>query len=121
MLHGTEIRPDEIADEWAIRSAFWQSEITNSPPKRTRRERNSKPLILCGHGASMRIENGALVIRDGFTHYPQKQATYRYSRGDLDLPPRIVLLDGSGTLSSMCCHGLANKAWRWSGSNGLAR
>ena len=47
----------------------------------------------------MRVENGALVIRDGFTHYPQEQATYRYFRGDLELPPRIILLDGSGTLS----------------------
>jgi CRISPR-associated endonuclease Cas1 len=99
MLHETEIRPDEIADEWAIRSELWKSEIGNSKPKRRKRERNSTPLILCGHGVSLRIENGALVIRDGFTHYPQKQASYRYFRGDLDLPPRIVLLDGSGTLS----------------------
>lgn len=99
MLHEIEIRPDEIADDWAIRSAFWQSEIANSKSKRRKRERNSTPLILCGHGASLRIENGALVIRDGFTHYPQSQTTYRYFRGDLDLPPRIVLLDGSGTLS----------------------
>lgn len=99
MLHETEIRPDEIADDWAIRSQFWNSEYGNSKPKRRKRERNSSPLILCGHGVSLRIENGALAIRDGFTHYPQKQATYRYFRGDLDLPPRIVLLDGSGTLS----------------------
>jgi CRISPR-associated protein Cas1 len=99
MLHETEIRPDEIADEWAIRSEFWNSEMGYSKPKRRKRERNSVPLILCGHGVSLRVENGALAIRDGFTHYPQKQATYRYFRGDLDLPPRILLLDGSGTLS----------------------
>ena len=47
----------------------------------------------------MRIENGALVIRDGFTHYPQQQAQYRHFPRDLDLPTRILLLDGSGTLS----------------------
>jgi len=99
MLHETEIRPERIADDWAIRSAFWQSEIANSKPKRRKRERNSTPLILCGQGVSLRIENGALVIRDGFTHYPQEQAIHRYFRGDLELPPRIVLLDGSGTLS----------------------
>lgn len=99
MLHQAEISPNEIAEEWAIRSEFWNSEIANSGQKRKRRERNSKPLILCGHGVSMRIENGALVIRDGFTHYPQKQVAHRYFPGDLDLPPRIVLLDGSGTLS----------------------
>lgn len=99
MLHETEIRSDEIADEWAIRSEFWNYEIGNSKPKRRKRERNCSPLILCGHGVSLRIENGALAIRDGFTHYPQKQVSYRYFRGDLDLPPRILLLDGSGTLS----------------------
>lgn len=99
MLHETKIRPDEIANEWAIRSQFWISEIGNSKPKRRKRERNSMPLILCGQGVSMRIENGALAIRDGFTHHPQEQSTFRYFRGDLELPPRIVLLDGSGTLS----------------------
>jgi CRISPR-associated endonuclease Cas1 len=99
MLHETEIRPHEIADEWAIRSEFWNSEIGSSKPKRRKRERNSTPLILCGHGVSLRIEHGALVIRDGFTHYPQERACHRYFRGDLALPPRILLLDGSGTLS----------------------
>jgi CRISPR/Cas system-associated endonuclease Cas1 len=99
MLHETEIRPEEVADEWAIRSEFWNSQLGSSKPKRRKRERNSTPLILCGHGVSLRIESDALAIRDGFTHYPQQQATYRYFRGDLDLPPRIVLLDGSGTLS----------------------
>lgn len=118
MLHQTEIRPDEVADEWAIRSEFWKSGIGDSKPKRRKRERNSAPLILCGHGVSLRIENGALVIRDGFTHYPQQQATYRYFRGDLELPRRIVLLDGSGTLSfdvlswlSEQCVALARVTW----------
>ena len=99
MLHELEIRADEITDEWAIRSEFWHSEIAKSAPQRGKRQRNPAPLILCGHGVSLRIENGALVIRDGFTHYPQQQARHRYFRGDLDLPSRILLLDGSGTLS----------------------
>ena len=99
MLHETEIHPDEITDDWAIRSQFWQSETANSKSNRRKRERNSTPLILCGHGVSLRIESGALVVRDGFTHYPQEQAMQRHFPGDLDLPPRIVLLDGSGTLS----------------------
>ena len=47
----------------------------------------------------MRIEGGSLVIRDGFTHYPQKQISYRFFPRDLELPERILLLDGSGTLS----------------------
>lgn len=87
------------SDQWAKRCNGWIADAANRPKKRKRRERNSAPLILCGHGVSLRIENDALAIRDGFTHYPQQQATYRYFRGDLELPPRIVLLDGSGTLS----------------------
>jgi CRISPR-associated endonuclease Cas1 len=125
MLHETEIRSDEIADEWAIRSQFWQSEIANSKPKRRKRERNAIPLILCGQGVSIRIENGALVIRDGFTHYPQEQATYRYFRGDLELPPRIVLLDGSGTLSFDVLSWLAEQSVtllriKWTGEIAIA-
>ncbi|MBO9581444.1 MAG: CRISPR-associated endonuclease Cas1 [Sphingobium sp.] len=99
MLH--EIKSDqfEITDEWAIRSEFWLSEIANSTPKRKLRQRNPAPLILNGHGVSMRIEAGALVVRDGFTHFPQEQIKYRFFPRDLDCPDRIILLDGSGTLS----------------------
>ena len=47
----------------------------------------------------MRIEGGSLLIRNGFTHYPQKQETYRFFKGGLDLPDRIILLDCSGSIS----------------------
>jgi len=56
-------------------------------------------LILAGHGVSLRIEAGTLLVRNGFTHYPQKQETYRYFKGDADLPPRIIMLDGSGSIT----------------------
>ena len=48
---------------------------------------------------SLRIENGALTIQNGFTHYPQKREIIRYFRGDVALPERIILLDGSGSIS----------------------
>ena len=64
-----------------------------------RRQPSSDPLILTGHGVSLKIEAGTLLIRNGFTHYPQKQETYRYFKGDADLPPRIIMLDGSGSLT----------------------
>ena len=90
-----------IADdlEWAERAQFWAQSTKAAKPNRRLRQRNPAPLILTGHGVSMRIENGALVIRDGFTHYPQQQIKYRYFPRDLELPTRILLLDGSGTLS----------------------
>ena len=67
--------------------------------KRVRRRPSRDPLILAGHGVSLRIEAGTLLIRNGFTHYPQKQETYRYFKGDADLPPRIIMLDGSGSIT----------------------
>lgn len=99
MLHQANFTDFDNASEWAERGQHWLQEIAKSGRTRKRRERNSTPLILCGHGVSLRIEKGALVIRDGFTHYPQKQVCHRFFRGDLALPPRILLLDGSGILS----------------------
>ncbi|HEY1604499.1 MAG TPA: CRISPR-associated endonuclease Cas1 [Allosphingosinicella sp.] len=87
------------SDHWAERSDFWIEDAAARIKSRRKRERNPNPLILCGHGVSLRVENGALVIRDGFTHYPQEQARFRFFPSDLDLPTRILLLDGSGTLS----------------------
>jgi hypothetical protein len=59
----------------------------------------------------LRVEGGALTIRNGFTHYPQKQETYRFFKGELTTtPPRIIVLDGNGSISfdvltwlSDCC------------------
>lgn len=99
MFHTPEVTASAPSFDWADRCAHWLDLAKAEHPKRKLRQRNPNPLILCGHGASMRIENGALVIRDGFTHYPQEQAAYRYFRGDLELPSRILLLDGSGALS----------------------
>ena len=56
-------------------------------------------MILAGHGVSLRIDAGTLLVRNGFTHYPQKQETYRFFKGDADLPPRIIMLDGSGSIT----------------------
>lgn len=85
--------------DWAKRAEHWIAASASNLPTRRRRERNSAPLILCGHGTSLRVEDGTLVIRDGFTHYPQAQACYRYFPGGREIPTRILLLDGSGTLS----------------------
>ena len=63
------------------------------------RQPSRDPLILAGHGVSLQIEAGTLLIRNGFTHYPQKQETYRYFKGDAGLPQRIIVLDGSGSIT----------------------
>jgi CRISPR-associated protein Cas1 len=47
----------------------------------------------------LRVDHGALVVRNGFTHYPQAAGEHRYFPGDRSLPTRIVVIDGSGILS----------------------
>lgn len=119
MFEPNQFEPVETADDWSIRSEFWASQ-TPKPKKRLKRERNSNPLILCGHGISLRVEHGALIIRDGFTHYPQKQARHRFFPGSREIPERIILLDGSGTLSFEVLSWLADQSVamarvRWTG------
>jgi CRISPR-associated endonuclease Cas1 len=57
------------------------------------------PLVLTGHGVQLRISHGALVVRCGFTHYPQQQEQWRFFPHDPKMPSRIVVVDGSGSLS----------------------
>jgi len=103
---GTDLQfapPNELAvgehlGDWARRNEHWL--IGGSVERRrSKRHRRSSPLILCGHGVSLRIDRGTLQIQDGITHFPQERVELRFFRGDLNLPPRIIMLDGSGTLS----------------------
>jgi CRISP-associated protein Cas1 len=84
---------------WATRSSMWQARVAKASARRTKRAKAQPALILAGHGVSLRVENGSLTIQNGFTHYPQKREIIRYFRGDVALPERIILLDGSGSIS----------------------
>ena len=55
--------------------------------------------MLAGHGLRLSIHRGALVVRHGFTHYPQRAREDRYFPGDPKLPSRIILLSADGSLS----------------------
>ena len=83
---------------WLGRSEFWLAQTRPATPRK-RRERSTETLVLCGHGISLRVENRSLAIKNGFTHFPQERETFRYFRGDLDRPARIIVLDGSGHLT----------------------
>jgi CRISP-associated protein Cas1 len=91
----------DLSDDhiWRDRSELWSRRALRDNIRRAKRERPRLPLILMGHGVSLRIEGGSLTIRNGFTHYPEKQETYRYFKGELALPERIIMLDGSGSIS----------------------
>ena len=83
----------------ATRCSMWQARVEKTSARRTKRAKPPPGLILAGHGVSLRVENGAITIQNGFTHYPQKREIIRYFRGDVALPERIILLDGSGSIS----------------------
>jgi CRISP-associated protein Cas1 len=92
-----ELEQDDIS--WATRSVMWQSRVEKASARRTKRAKAQPALSLAGHGVSLRVENGALTIQNGFTHYPQQREIIRYFRGDVALPERIIVLDGSGSIS----------------------
>lgn len=98
-VHEAETLDNDDHDEWAERCRYWLGEYEASIPKRKRRERQAHPLILTGNGISMRVDRGALVIRDGLTHYPQDIKEHRFFPGGLENPPRIVLVDGNGQIT----------------------
>jgi CRISPR-associated endonuclease Cas1 len=88
----------ENSHTYANRCAFW---IAESAPKFSRRlrEREAIPLILTGHGLSLRVDKGSLLVRDGYTHYPAEQREWRFFNGALDIPPAVVVIDGSGDIT----------------------
>ena len=83
---------------WSDRCAFW---VAESEPKilRRLRDREAESLVLTGHGLSMRVEKGSLLVRDGNTHFPAKARVWRFFPGALDVPPAILVLDGSGNIT----------------------
>jgi CRISPR-associated protein Cas1 len=85
---------------WAERCAYWPEVPTEKRRWGPRVTRHShKPLVLTGHGMRLNVDNGALVVRNGFTHYPQHQEQWRFFPGDRNSPSRIIVVDGSGGLS----------------------
>jgi CRISPR-associated protein Cas1 len=92
-----ELTEDDTA--WAKRCDLWASRSQKISGRRAIRERPRQPLILSGHGVTLCVENGTLNIRNGYTHYPQQKEIYRFFKGELSIPERIVILDGSGTVS----------------------
>jgi CRISPR-associated endonuclease Cas1 len=86
-------------DGWAERCQYWLAAGKHKARPGRRSRRTHEPLVLTGHGMRLNVQNGALVIHGGFTHYPQRAKEWRFFPGDPNLPTRIVILDGSGSLS----------------------
>jgi len=84
--------------EWADRCCYWSEKVDATPTRKTR-ERRSEPLVLTGHGLSLRVDRGCLIVKGGNTHYPADTRAGRFFKGSLELPRRIILVDGSGSIS----------------------
>lgn len=103
---------------WADRSAFWLRQTERKP--RRRREREINPLVLTGHGLSIRVHRGCLLVRDGNTHYPAERREWRFFNGALDIPSALIVLDGSGEITIDAIDWLATQRvplirLRWNG------
>ena len=101
--------PGEIEDEdtaWASRGAYWESVVDSVRPTSTK----SATLTLAGHGAFLRVDGNALVVRNGFTHYPQVRREVRYTPRHPRLPARIVLLNCDGAVSFLALTWLARQS-----------
>lgn len=116
---GIDRELDSYQDSYEARSRYWLSE-SKQTGKRRKREREKNPLFLTGHGLSLRVEKGSLSIRDGNTHYPAEQRKWRFFNGGLDIPPAIVIIDGSGEITLNAMDWLAKQGvqlirLRWDG------
>lgn len=86
-------------NSWVGRCNYWLETNSSNSREFVAKVGVRQPLILTGHGVNLRVEKGALLVRDGFTHYPQKQRTWRFFPGEWRLPSRIVVVDVDGGLS----------------------
>ena len=94
--------------EWFERSSHWLVTSSTKSSRLVQRRGAGEPLILSGHGVRLRVDHGTLLVQNGFTHYPQRREEWRLFPGDWRLPSRIVMLDGSGSISFDGLSWLAN-------------
>jgi CRISP-associated protein Cas1 len=97
VIAGKSADSDDL--DWAERCNYWLKKTAPKSRQFVQRAGIRHPLILTGHGVNLRVEKGSLVVRDGFTRYPQRQETWRFFPGDWRLPSRIVVVDVNGGLS----------------------
>jgi CRISPR-associated protein Cas1 len=86
---------DASGTEWGSRGSYWESVIDSVRPSSAR----SATLTLVGHGALLRVDGNSLVVRNGFTHYPQTRREVRFTPRHPRLPGRVVLLNCDGAVS----------------------
>ncbi len=120
-MSDSDAQPDERnLPNWRERCAFWNAQCAPPSKGRRLRERESTPLILTGHGLSLRVDKGCLLVWDGNTHYPAERREWRFFPGALDIPLIFVVIDGSGEITIDAIDWLATQGvslirLRWDG------
>lgn len=100
--HAKAKTDDENANDndWSNRGEYWLKRINPVPQYKAQKRRIiHRPLVLSGHGIRLNVDSGTLLIKCGFTHYPQKREEYRFFPKDRQLPSRILILDGDGSIT----------------------
>lgn len=99
LQHASTPKNDD-SDPWAERGEYWQKKLNPIPQYKARKRRIiHRPLVLSGHGIRLNVDCGTLLIKCGFTHYPQQREEHRLFPRDRQLPSRIVILDGDGSIT----------------------
>jgi CRISP-associated protein Cas1 len=94
---GAAALADDLA--WAERCEYW-SAIPADKKRHGRPPRHSnRPLILTGHGVRLKLDQGCLLVKNGFTHYPQPVEEHRFFPADRQKPARIIIIDGNGSIT----------------------
>ena len=95
------VEPSQDADEtaWAERSAEWSNLPVGGKPRGRPLRHSNQPLILTGHGVRLRVDQGCLLVKSGFTYYPQAAEEHRFFPADRQKPARIIIIDGNGSIS----------------------
>ena len=99
MTKPTLIKQDDVCEGWGERGEYWKYQDPEAKVRGRKPRFLHKPLILIGHGVRLRVDRGTLLVRNGFTHYPQQAEEFRFFPRDKRLPSRIVVLDGDGAIT----------------------
>lgn len=95
---------------WAERCAHWV-EQAGTAKANPRQKREDRPLlVLSGYGVRLYVDNGTLIVHNGFTRHPQKREEWRFFRGEWRVPSRVVVLDGKGGLTFHALRWLAEQS-----------
>src|SRR6185312_5673539 len=96
MIKELQLTDDET---WAKRCQYWAAPIPEKNRGGAAPRRVHQPLVLTGHGLGLRVDQGTLLVKDGFTHYPQSQAIHRFFPRDRRMPSRIIIVEGNGNIT----------------------